>query len=450
MLPFKNKTLSGWGNFPKQACAVFRPERQRDISAVMGGHGSSLIGRGMGRSYGDAALNWEGVVSMERMNRFLYFDTENGIISAQAGVTLREILEIAVPKGWFLPVLPGTQFATLGGAVAANVHGKNAFRMGEISRHVLNLVLKTPQERMLVAHTQEPEVFRATLGGMGMTGIIEEVTLQLIPIASGSLQKETFRTHTIVEMLQAFRQRATSAEYMVGWIDHFATGRQFGQGVFESAVHQPAMGGLPLSRIKPEPTPKPFPGNSLMLNGLTMRLYNQRRFGKYTDQPKQESCSFAEFFHPLDRYSDWNKLYGSKGFLQYQFILPEGQEVAAQMQHILQVIQNAGAFSYLAVIKMHGPTEAMLGFSMPGFSVALDFNNTPKILTLLEELDKLVLQYQGRVYLAKDARMRPDTFARMYGTQLEAWRHVLHQLDPERKCQSAMSRRLHFRGEGAL
>lgn len=447
-LHYKNMTIAGWGNFPKQACAVFRPEKQREIQSILSEHSSSIIARGAGKSYGDAALNWEGVVSLERLNRILAFDIQKGVITAQAGVTLKEIIDIVVPQGWFVPVLPGTKYVTLGGAFAANVHGKNACRLGEFAKHVLEIKLRTPHQYIICSQEIEPKIFWATAGGMGMTGVIEEVTLQLMPIASASLQKETFRTRNIADMLEAFRQRAKTAHYMVGWVDHFATGSKFGQGIFESAVHQDGVSGVPMKDAKPSPAPKPFPGGSFMLNSLSMKFYNARRFGKYTSAPKLEKSSFDEFFHPLDKYSDWNKLYGPKGFLQYQFIIPEGNDVAAQIQHILQLIQNAGQFSYLAVIKCHAAHEGLMSFSMKGFSVALDFANTKKVHELLKQLDEEILKYGGRVYLAKDARMSAETFQRMYASQLSEWRQILQSIDPERKINSAIARRLHFRGAG--
>lgn len=447
-LRYKNIILAGWGNFPKQSCAVFRPEKQREIPSIINEHSSSTIARGAGKAYGDAALNWEGVISFERLNRITAFDVNSGIISAQAGVTLKEIIDVVVPKGWFVPVLPGTKYVTLGGAFAANVHGKNAYRMGEFAKHVLAIKLRTPHQQMTCSQEVEPNVFWATAGGMGMTGVIEEVTLQLIPINSGSLQKETFRTPNIAMMLNAFRERAKTADYMVGWIDHFATGSKFGQGVFESANHQDAINGTALRNVKPTSEQKPFPGGSFMLNSLSMRFYNARRFGKYTDSPKYEKSSFEEFFHPLDKYSDWNKLYGPKGFLQYQFILPESDTVASQIQHILQLIQNAKHFSYLAVIKYHAAQQGIMSFSTKGFSVALDFANTKKVHALLEQIDEEVIKFGGRIYLAKDARMNAETFYKMYATYLPEWRQILQMVDPERKINSAMARRLLFRGAG--
>ena len=448
MVPYKNIKLSGWNNFPKQLCAVFRPEKQREISSIISEHPSSVIARGAGRSYGDAALNWEGVVSFERLNRIINFDKDNGIITAQAGVTLKEILDIAVPAGWFLPVIPGTKYVTLGGAVASNVHGKNAFRAGEFAKHVYEIKLRTPHQLVTCSPTQEPRVFWATAGGMGMTGIIEEVTVQLKQIASTNLTKETFRTRKIADMLEAFRQREKTAEYMVGWIDNFITGSKFGQGIFESATHVTVDDPKkPLAQTKPAPAPKPFPGGSFMLNSITMRFYNKRLFGKYTEQPKQEIASFEEFFHPLDKYSDWNKLYGPKGFLQYQFIIPDSDQSAQQIQTILQMIQNAGQFSYLVVVKYHGAHEGTMSFSMKGFSVAIDLHNTPKVHKMLEQLDAEVIKFGGRVYLAKDARLSPTNFYRMYAGYVDEWKQLLNNLDPERKINSAMSRRLQFRGE---
>jgi len=310
----------------------------------------------------------------------------------------------------------------------------------------LEIKLRTPHQVIECSSTKEPRIFWATAGGMGMTGIIEEITLKLTPIASTSLQKETFRTSNIADMLESFRQRAETAEYMVGWVDNFATGSRMGQGVFESATHADAALGKPLSHAKKAPAPKPFPGGSFMLNSLSMRMYNKRRFGRYSEIPKQEICNFEEFFHPLDKYSDWNKLYGPKGFLQYQFIVPDSSDSALQIQHIFQLIQNARQNSYLVVVKYHAQHEGMMSFSLKGFSVAIDLHNTPKVHKMLEQLDAEVVKFGGRVYLPKDARLSPASFHQMYAAQVGEWKMVLNELDPERKINSAMSRRLHFRG----
>lgn len=327
---------------------------------------------------------------------------------------------------------------------------KNAFRAGEFAKHVHEVKLRTPHQLITCSQTHDPRIFWATAGGMGMTGIIEEMTIQLISIVSTNLSKETFRTRTIAEMLEAFRQREKTAEYMVGWIDNFATGSKMGQGIFESANHSTVADPKnPLAQTKPAPAPKPFPGASFMLNSISMRFYNKRRFGKYTSAPKQEISSFDEFFHPLDKYSDWNKLYGPKGFLQYQFIVPDSEDSATQILHILEMIQTARQFSYLVVIKYHAPHEGMLSFSLKGFSVAIDLHNTPKVHKMLEQLDAEVVKFGGRVYLAKDARLAPENFYRMYGQQVDEWKQIVNGLDPERKINSAMSRRLHFRGEAA-
>lgn len=448
MLPKeKHIKLAGWGNFPVQMSPVYRPERQREVSDIITHHPSSLIARGAGRSYGDASLNWEGVVDMQRLNRFLAFDTANGIMTVQSGVTLKEVMDVSIPLGWFPPVIPGTKYVTIGGCFACNVHGKNAYVEGEFAKHVASIKLRTSTGALIECSPQsEANTFWATAGGMGATGIIEEVTLQLKPIASSSMRKETFRTQSIDDLVHAFRQYADKSEYMVGWIDHFGKGPKFGKGVFESASHAKAEVGQALFSYKASPPPKPFPLPPFFLNATTMAFYNQRRFGKYKDVPKTEICGFDEFFHPLDKYSDWNKLYGSKGLVQYQFILPDTDDVAIHIQTILQTFQQSKQHSYLAVIKYHGAHQGMLSYGIKGFSVALDFPVNTKLMGVLDTIDGMVADLGGRIYLAKDARLKSDMFFKMYSPQVDEWMRMLAELDPERKMTSAMVRRLQMRG----
>ncbi len=445
--PQKRMRLSGWGHFPTRTCVTYRPEKVRDVDAVYAAHDGTVLMRGSGKSYGDAALNREGVMLTERLNRFLAFDESRGVIRTQGGVTLAEILQVVVPKGWFLPVLPGTKYATIGGALACNIHGKNHYKVGDIAPHVEEAVLRlSTGEVVSCSPENNADAFWATAGGMGMTGCVEEVSLKLLPITSAHLSTERRRVKNIEEMAEHFRSGVARADYMMGWIDHFGEEDELGRGVFESATHvdrhDQSLWQYGEEKVFNVPCHIP----SWVLNKYSMHVYNWLRFRGVGEKPVKETRAFEDFFHPLDGLGNWNKLYGKRGFLQYQFLVPESMLAVEQLRKVLEMIQRSGQFSFLAVIKYHGPHEGMLSFPSDGFSVALDFPNTSRVHALLDQVDDYLCTIGGRVYLAKDARLKPYTFERMYGEHLAKWRRVVQELDPGRKIQSTMDRRLGMRG----
>lgn len=448
MPPRRTTALSGWGRFPIEKCVMYRPEKQREIAEILRKEKHPLIARGAGKSYGDSSLNPKGVIACERLDRFLSFDAAHGIMRVQAGVTLADILHVAIPRGWILPVIPGTKFATAGGSFASNVHGKNHFKDGDFAAHVTDVLLRLPGGETAHCSAQDnSDLYWATAGGMGMTGVIEEITLKLKPIASASVRTWTRKVTSIEEMTALFREHETSADYMVGWIDHFAKGEHLGRGVFEKAEHANAEIGKPLSsyRIKASSlaVPRWFPG--FLMNRYTMWLYNTLRFAFYSTKYRIEVKDFESFFHPLDGIRNWNYLYGRKGFLQYQCVIPEGLHAMEQMRHILQMIQESGKFSYLAVIKYHRAHEGIMSFPIQGFSLALDFPNTTDVHALLHQVDHYLCGIGGRVYLAKDARLSPQHFEQMYAHELPKWRKILKLVDPKGKMNSSMAQRLGFR-----
>ncbi len=446
--PKKRIMLSGWGNFPYVECLTYRPEKRRESEGICVAHPDKLLARGAGKSYGDAALNPEGVLLTERLNRFIAFDAKQGVITAEPGVTLAEILEVAIPKGWFLPVIPGTKYGTLGGAVSCNVHGKNHFKAGDFANYVVNVKLRLADGKIVECSPEkEAGVFWATAGGMGMTGHIEEVSVQLKPIASVMLDVEVERVANIEAMVVLFRKHAEKSDYMMGWMDHFGKGEELGRGVFERAVHvREEDGTLTQYKTSKPRLNVPFMLPRFILNKYTMGLYNRLRFAEIAEKPILKRKAFEGFFHPLDGIKNWNRLYGRKGFLQYQCMVPEGELAASQLRKILEMIQESGQFSFLAVIKYHGEQRGLMSFSIPGFSLALDFPHNNAVLALLERLDDYVCEIGGRVYLAKDARLSKTHFERMYEKYLPEWRKMVRMLDPQGKYASLMAERLGFRG----
>jgi decaprenylphospho-beta-D-ribofuranose 2-oxidase len=444
----KKERLSGWGQFPAVMCESFRPEKYRDLQTIMSQRDTPLIARGLGRSYGDAALQKSGALCMERLDHILNFDEKAGTLRAQAGLSFADLLPVTLPKGWLPPVIPGTKHVTLGGSAACNVHGKNQFRVGDMAEHIVSLkIMLATGKSVECSLDKHADLFRATVGGMGMTGVIEEVTLKLKPITSTSLGTLTYRVDSIEDMVAAFEHYQSSAEYMVGWIDHMASGDNLGHGVFEVAKHlTPEEGGAPLTNGTRETAFSiPFHLPSFTLNRYLMAAYNRWRFRRYSYDRKNEVVNFDSFFHPLDTINHWNRLYGRRGFFQYQCLLPETQDIALHLRRLLAFIQQKNLFSFLAVIKYHRDGKGLLTFSKKGYSLALDFPNIPAVRALLPQLDRFVAERGGRVYLAKDATLSPDLFHQMYGKDAEEWIELIRKYDPDARFASLMSKRLQWK-----
>lgn len=449
MSSITKKTLHGWGRAPVATCSAWRPEKQRHVQNIITNHDEGLIARGLGRSYGDAALQTSGVLCTDRLNHFIALDTQRGTVKAQAGLSLADVMANTIPKGWLPPVIPGTRHVTLGGCFASNVHGKNHFREGEFADHVTSIKLtKANGETVECSPDTYPDLFWATAGGMGMTGIIEEVTLKLKPLASASLSSMAYKVGSLSDMIAAFEHYKATADYMVGWIDHRAKGAQIGRGVFEAANHMlPADGGEPLEKYESPKTrlTVPFYAPSFLLNSITMGLYNKWHFRNYSTERNAHQIDLNSFFHPLDNIGDWYKLYGKRGFYQYQCLIPETSASAGVLQEILELIHDHGLFSFLAVLKYHREGNGLLTFSKQGYSLALDFPNTHRVRAFLPVLDELVAEHKGRVYLAKDALLSASMFNRMYGEQAQQWREVIQEADPDSRLTSLMSQRLKWK-----
>lgn len=399
----------GWGRYPILSSQISHPASQVAARAdVLGA--ASLIARGLGRSYGDSSLAPRALAS-DRLDCLLAFDPASGTLTAQAGVSLDEILTFFVPRGWFLKVTPGTRFVTLGGAVAADVHGKSHHATGCFSESVDSFrLLLASGELWNCSRDENPELFRATCGGMGLTGVILDVTLRLLPIRSAYFDQVTYQCSGLDAMLERFSETA-AITYSVAWIDCVATGAALGRGVLTVGEHASA-GGLvphrpPILRL---PFELPFPA----VTPLTIKAFNALVYHKELKAVRRSRVHYTPFLYPLDVARDWNRLYGRDGFTQYQFVLPfaAGSE---GLRRVLERIAASGMGSGLAVLKVAGAANANpLSFPLAGYTLALDFRIQPGLFALLDELDALVLDLGGRLYLAKDARMSESTFKKSY------------------------------------
>lgn len=428
----KDVSLSGWGNFPTITTHLARPERVSILSQFLNENHASFIPRGAGKSYGDAALNRNTVLTTERLNHFIAFDKNTGIIQCQAGVTLQEVLQIITPHGWFLPVVPGTEWATVGGSFACNVHGKNHVVQGDFAEHVRSIILLLPHgERLLCTQTIHPDIFFATAGGMGMTGLILELELQLIK-RTFAFKTQCLKIENITEL--ASKLSENQDEYWVVWVDHFGTGKQLGRGIVESASPSTLESKKTYFASQPKLNiPKFWPKG--LLNAWSMRLYND--FRRHHPHPS--------FFNPLDQIQNWNRLYGKPGFLQYQCIIPESREMFDHLAELLALAQKKDIFSYLVVVKAHRDSIGLMSFPKKGISVAMDFPYHARLFDLLDAYDTGVMKWGGRVYLAKDARLSIRAFEAMYADALPAWRTILKKIDPHVRLESLMSHRLGFK-----
>jgi FAD/FMN-containing dehydrogenase len=449
-MPTLNTTLSGWGRYPVQPCELERPERYADLRPVA----DRLIARGQGRSYGDAALNENGrVLLTERVNRLLDFDLEKGVLQAEAGTTLAEILPVIVPKGWFLPVTPGTKFVSLGGCVAADVHGKNHHHEGSFGDHVVALeLILSDGSRVTCSPSEQAELFWATIGGMGLTGIIGEVTFKLIPIQSTLMKVRHHAADDLEQLFSHLQDPDNDDRYTVAWIDSLATGGDLGRGI-AMCGHHVEMAELPGNyhrSIKPERSRSiPFDFPAWALNPLSISAFNSRYYKKEGGRRYPFLSGYDPYFYPLDAIANWNRMYGKRGFVQYQCVIPDAGSFEG-IRKLLEELSNSRRPSFLAVLKRLGPQgRGLLSFPMAGYTLALDLPfRDDGLFTLLNKLDQIVLQFGGRVYLAKDARLSAESFRAMY-PRYEEWLGIKNAVDPQNRFSSSMSRRLGIGGDAS-
>jgi decaprenylphospho-beta-D-ribofuranose 2-oxidase len=437
------KSFCGWGRYPVQQCISWRPEKASGLLLAQ-----PMIARGQGRSYGDAALNENGnIVLTERVNRFLEFDPEAGRLRAEAGVTLAEVIDVCLPHGWFLPVTPGTRFVSLGGCIAADVHGKNHHLDGAFSAFVESFTLMLADGAVLHCSREDNiDVFRASVGGMGLTGVIRDITLRLKQVDSAWIRARHVKAEDLEQAFTALSEDNQEHEYTVAWIDCLARGRRLGRSVVMHGRHASrdeapsAANALDRKPKKNYSLPLDFP--SWILNPVSISMFNGIYYRREGGKQQSFITDIDSYFYPLDAIHHWNRMYGKRGFVQYQCVLP-AQGAFEGIKQILERLAGSRRSSFLAVLKRLGPAgDGLLSFPMEGFTLALDLPlRGNDLFAMLDQLDELVMRAGGRVYLAKDARLGREAFSVMY-PQLDQWRTIKRQIDPETRFTSSMARRL--------
>lgn len=428
--------LHGWGRYPTidaQGHTFEMPHQAAQLLAQPG----PWIAYGSGKSYGDSALNSQ-VFLTRRFNKLRDFDPHTGVVTCESGTTLAELIDVFLPRGWFPKIVPGTKRITVGGAIASDVHGKNHHHAGCFSSSVISLQLMLPDSSIHICSAKKnPELFKATCGGMGLTGLILEVSIQLQSIHSAYMHESVYRCHNLTETLTQFEIHR-SAAYSMAWVDCLAKKEKMGRSVLMTGEH--ARSG----RLKPPPVktaaiPIECPG--FLLNKYSVSLFNHLYYHTHPSTQKKRLRSIDSFFFPLDCIANWNRMYGLRGFTQYQFVLPKRSSFEG-LQKILAKIEQSGMSPFLAVLKLFGPqNENYFSFPIEGYTLALDFKIEPRLFPLLDELDRIVLNYGGRLYLAKDARMKPETLMQGY-PQYDKFKKIRRTYNLRDKLNSLQSLRL--------
>ncbi|MEN8253957.1 MAG: FAD-binding oxidoreductase [Verrucomicrobiota bacterium] len=426
------RRISDWGNYPVIEAEVDGFETIRQLRSKLE-HPGKVIPFGNGRSYGDASLQ-KRILLTRRFNKFLSFDETTGILSCQSGVLLKEILDAFVSRGWFLPVTPGTKLITVGGAIAADVHGKNHHVDGSFGQHILSMdVMKNDGSIITCSPDENADFFKITVGGMGLTGVILNATFKLRKIETAYIREETMRARNLDAIMDCF-EASNDWTYSVAWIDCLAKGDKMGRSIMMRGEHakagelrNPFRKKAPLNPRQGRERDVPFMFPNFALNKLTMKAFNFHYYNNRLPGRHRRMVDYNRFFYPLDAIGNWNRIYGKRGFTQYQFVIPKkaGRE---GMHRILKRITESGLGSFLAVLKLFGEQESFMSFPMAGYTLALDFPISPQAMDLFEELDEMVVGYGGRLYLAKDSRMDAEMVAKTY-PNAEAFRKAIAALN---------------------
>ncbi len=428
----KTKQYQSWGRYPtvepSQVSSLYWLNEIPDLADFE----QPVLPYAYGRSYGDSCLI-EGGVALDvcHLRRFISFDEETGLLRCEAGVSLADILEVMVPRGWFLPVTPGTKFVSIAGAIANDVHGKNHHRGGTFGCHVTCFeLLRSNGERLICSPTENSELFHATIGGLGLTGLILWAEFYLKPIVNPYIDMDHIKFSSLDEFFEISAESDENYEYTMSWVDILIGGKGLCRGIFMRGNHNQSkeLAAKPMKKRLPLAVPIDLP--PFVLNTLTVKSFNELYYHKQLSKRVHKVVSYDPFFYPLDSIHEWYRLYGKRGFLQYQFVVPFSDSGAAATREIFGRIRHSGQGSFLTVLKTFGDIKSpgMLSFPRPGLTLALDFAYAgEKTLQLLDQLDKVVLQSGGAVYPAKDARMSAESFQAFF----PRWKEFARYVDPK-------------------
>ncbi len=419
--------FESWGRYPLYEADLKQLHWQNDFPRTIQGAHNGALPVGMGRSYGDVCLLKDGtLLQTTSMNRLLAFDPETGLLTAEAGITLAQILDFAVPRGYFLPVTPGTKYVTLGGAIANDIHGKNHHVAGTFGNHITQFELvRSDGSKLHCSPMENPDYYSATIGGMGLTGVITWAQLRMKPIVSRMVDYTGIQFHGIDEFLD-LTEKSQHVEYTVSWVDVNSTGKNFCRGIFMQGDHSQVPAPLKPSTEPKLVFPMELPG--WVLNGTTVGLFNTLFFNKQIKHRVETLQDYEPFFYPLDAVLKWNKMYGKRGLLQFQYAIP-WENARQGTVAILREVSKSGQASFLAVLKAFGdvPSPGMMSFPQPGITLALDFPIKPDVsFALFDRLAEMTYEFGGRLYPAKDARMTAGQYQAFY----PQWERFARYKDP--------------------
>jgi L-gulonolactone oxidase len=425
---FPDDSVTSWGRTLRAHHRVARPVFSDELDALLDSATSEpngMLAIGLRRSYGDSGLNANGaLIDTTGIDRLVSFDAKTGILHAEAGLSLAQLIDFSIPRGYFVPVTPGTKYVTLAGAVANDVHGKNHTRSGTFGRWVRHIgLLRSDGSHLKLTPEDNTGLFAETIGGLGLTGIITDVAVQLRPILSSNMNVQTMAFNRVSGFFELTRESLDHFEHTVSWVDFHASERHLGRGIFTKANHSEA--GPLVSKNKAGPT-IPFDLPEFVLNRLSVRAFNIAYFHKNRMRAGTSTLPYNDFFYPLDALGDWNRIYGKRGMIQYQCVIPPAVAEAATSELIRQISRH-GQASFLAVLKTFGPLQSpgLLSFPMQGTTLALDFPNRGRTtLELLDRLDRVVEESGGRLYPAKDCRIPKEIFINSFPQMNQFVRHI--------------------------
>ncbi len=436
--------ISGWGGYPIQKAKIVYPENIEQILVEV--KKSELIARGNGRAYGDSSINEKNTINMKYLNHMLSFDDNSGILVVETGILLNDIINTFLPRGWFPYVTPGSKFVTVGGLIAADVHGKNHHKEGSFRNFVEWFeIINSKGEIKKCSKNENKDLFEWTIGGMGLTGIIIRAAIKLRPIKTSWIKQKTLIAENIDQTLEIF-EKNMNATYSVAWINSTKNKDSIGQSLIMLGEHASIedldkiniQNPLKIKSKKNKTVPFYFP--NWFLNKKLIKLFNSIYYFIGKNSPKEKLVYWDDYFYPLDTILGWNKIYGRKGFVQYQCVIPLEKSKAGLIE-LLKEIEKSNVSSFLSVLKRFGDQKGNFSFPMQGYTIALDFPVSEDTLNLLEKLDEITIKYNGRFYLAKDARMSKETFKKS-DKRIQEYINFRNKNDFDKNFKSSQSSRL--------